>query len=570
MERLEKKKIHGHTYYYYSKWAWVNGRCRRVWQKYLGKLENIVQAVEGGGPAPRYAEIFQWGLPSALWRLCQQAGVVEEVDKLCPKREQGLSTGQYLAIAALNRAIDPCSKRSMWDWFSGTVLLRHLPGGCKASLASQRFWDHMRRIDSAQARSIWKKVLGGVLEREQLDLSSIHYDGTNFYTFIDTFNSHSQLAQRGKNKQGRNSLRQISYALFCCADGHTPLYYDLYPGNRHDAPQFRRMMARFHDFFRSVTGGEAAPRTTVVFDKGNNSEKNFRRLDELKVKFVGSIKLCEQKELAAVPKSDPRFEETRLEGTRSFRVGKKVYGKERIVVVTYNQNFFHAQWLTLQGDLEKAMGKLGALRRRLLDREQGLIRGGRKPILESVRRHCARILHRPHMGQVIEVRVEEGERGVPRLEFQIDEKALGRISDTYLGKTLLITNRQEWDDSAVIRAYRSQFVIEDVFRQMKERHRGNWWPLHHWTDSMIQVHGLYCTIALLLRAVALRRVRKAGLALSMKRLLSELDSIRQVVNIYPKKRRQKEGAKQMVLTKTSELQRKLMSILEIEEENQPV
>jgi hypothetical protein len=59
MERLEPKKIHGRTYYYYSKWAWVDGKCRRVWQKYLGKLENIVTAVDQGGPAPLYAEVFQ-------------------------------------------------------------------------------------------------------------------------------------------------------------------------------------------------------------------------------------------------------------------------------------------------------------------------------------------------------------------------------------------------------------------------------------------------------------------------------------------------------------------------------
>ena len=52
MERLEAKQVKGHTYYYYSKWAWVDNRCRRVWQKYLGKLEDIVAAVHEGGPAP--------------------------------------------------------------------------------------------------------------------------------------------------------------------------------------------------------------------------------------------------------------------------------------------------------------------------------------------------------------------------------------------------------------------------------------------------------------------------------------------------------------------------------------
>ena len=47
MERLEKKIMKGHAYYYYSNWETVNGKYRRTWQKYLGKLEDIVKAVEG-------------------------------------------------------------------------------------------------------------------------------------------------------------------------------------------------------------------------------------------------------------------------------------------------------------------------------------------------------------------------------------------------------------------------------------------------------------------------------------------------------------------------------------------
>ena len=66
MERLEAKRVKGHTYYYYSKWARLDNRCRRVWQRYLGKLEDIVAAVQGGGPAPIAAEVFRWGLPSPL------------------------------------------------------------------------------------------------------------------------------------------------------------------------------------------------------------------------------------------------------------------------------------------------------------------------------------------------------------------------------------------------------------------------------------------------------------------------------------------------------------------------
>ncbi len=119
MERLEAKQVNGRTYYYYSKWARKDGRCRRVWQKYLGKLEDIVQAVDGGPPS-LCAEVFQWGLPESLWREACRAELIPLIDRHCRKRRQGLSVGQYLTIAAINRAICPKSKRSMWDaWVCG-------------------------------------------------------------------------------------------------------------------------------------------------------------------------------------------------------------------------------------------------------------------------------------------------------------------------------------------------------------------------------------------------------------------------------------------------------------------
>ncbi len=323
MEKLEAKKVHGLTYYYYSKWEWSNGRCRRVWQKYLGKLEDIAAAVEGG-PAPLYAEVFQWGLPSAMLKECCRAEVTEHVDRVCTKRKQGLSTGEYLSIAAMNRAICAKSKRSVWEWFSQTVLLRHFPKASKEALTSQRFWDHMDRIDEDAAMSIWKSIFAGVVEREGIDLSSVCYDGTNYYSFIDTFNTRCAIAKRGKNKQGRSNLRQISYALFCSADGHLPLYYDVYEGNRNDAKQFPLVLKRFHAFLCELAAKDCPPpNTTLVFDKGNNSADNFALIDALELDFVGSVKLDEHKELAQISNMDCRFAscpQDLLEGTKSFRL----------------------------------------------------------------------------------------------------------------------------------------------------------------------------------------------------------------------------------------------------------
>ena len=574
MDRLEAKKIHGRTYYYYSKWAWVDGKCRRVWQKYLGKLENIAKAVDQGGPAPLYAEVFQWALPTALWQESDAAELLKHTDQLCPKRKQGLSTAEYLAIAAVNRAICPSSKRSMWEWFSQTSLLRQIPHASKALLASQRFWDHMDRINAKTAALIWKHIIKGVIKREDVDLSSVSYDGTNFYTFIDTFNTRCQIAKRGKNKQGRDNLRQISYALFCCADGHVPLFYDVYEGNRNDVKQFPLMLRRFHSFFKELSGDNgSAPDTTVIFDKGNNSPDNFALLDSAGLDFVGSVKLSEHKELMRIPNDDSNFapcNSAELEKTKSLRVTKKVYGRQRTLVVTYNQNLFDAQWMTLQNDITRAGEKLSALRTKLQNRASGIIKGGKAPTIKSIETQCRNILGRQHLKDIIKITVRKGTDDIPQLDYTIDTAALDEISQSWLGKNILITSRDDWAESKIIEAYRSQFIIEDVFKEMKDRTTGSWWPLHHWTNSKIRVHGLYCTIAILLRALMLRRIRSAGLDLSLKRVLRELNAICEIVTIYPRKRGAKIEQKQTTLTKTSEVQQQLLSILGLKDEETAV
>jgi transposase len=432
----------------------------------------------------------------------------------------------------------------------------------------------MDKIKGEKALTIWKNILKRATEREKIDLSSVSYDGTNFYTFIDTFNVRCRIAKRGKNKQGRSNLRQISYALFCSEDGHIPLFYDVYEGNRNDAKQFPLMLQKFHRLLNDLCGKSCAvPRTTLIFDKGNNSADNFTLLDSLGLDFVGSVKLDEHKELAQIPNSDPIFKPCKavdLEGTKAFRLKKKVYGRERILVVTYNQNLFNAQWLTLQNDIRKAIEKLSLLQQKLEDRSNGLIKRGKTPTVQSVKKQSQSFLTRQHLKRIITVTINKGYDEVPRLEYTIDTDAIHEVSNTYLGKNIIISSRENWDDAKIITAYRSQFIIEDVFKEMKDRNTGSWWPMHHWTDSKIKVHGLYCTIALLIRALMFRRIRKAGFHLSMKRLLKELDAIREVVTIYHRKRQQKTERKQTVLSKISDVQQQIMSILLLKHEENSV
>ena len=125
MASLIKKIKKGHTYYYAAESARVNGKPRIVWQKYLGTLDSIVKRSDQAKPAaPKEAVLFQAGGVGALLRITQRLDVLDLINQIVPKRDQGPSVGYYMILAALNRALAPCSKQAIGDWYEQTILRR--------------------------------------------------------------------------------------------------------------------------------------------------------------------------------------------------------------------------------------------------------------------------------------------------------------------------------------------------------------------------------------------------------------------------------------------------------------
>ena len=114
------------------------------------------------------------------------------------------------------------------------------------------------------------------------------------------------------------------------------------------------------------------------------------------------------------------------------------------------------------------------------------------------------------MKKLIEIKIES-ESKLPTLEYWINTTRLAELADTYLGKNIIITDNHNWSNDDIILTYRSQYVIENAFKEMKDRKTGSWWPMHHWTDQKIKVHGLYCSLTLLIRALIMKTVKEEGL-----------------------------------------------------------
>ena len=110
-------------------------------------------------------------------------------------------------------------------------------------------------------------------------------------------------------------------------------------------------------------------------------------------------------------------------------------------------------------------------------------------------------------------------------------------------------------------AYRSQYHIEDAFKQMKNPHFLGWSPMFHWTDSKIQVHAFYCVLALLLTSLLQRELARKGEPLSINRMLEELAGIRETLVVYPRRQGQRQAPTATCLTRMTVLQQRIFSLL---------
>jgi hypothetical protein len=97
----------------------------------------------------------------------------------------GASTGTYLALAALNRVMAPCSKLAFAKWWQTTAADRFTKIGTSV-LDHRRFWDAMHAVSLVELAEIERVVTAVMIERFDLDTSALALDMTNFATYIDT------------------------------------------------------------------------------------------------------------------------------------------------------------------------------------------------------------------------------------------------------------------------------------------------------------------------------------------------------------------------------------------------
>jgi transposase len=534
---LTKRKCGKKTYYYLARAFRKDGVPTHEILMRLGTIEDI-QAVfsqtkeSAGIESPASCRIYQFGAVAALLDIAKRLEIQGIIDEHVNKKNQGLSVGSYIVLAAINRAVQPVSKNSFYDWFSDTVLINEFPEANKQALSSQSFWNHMVEFDQESITKIEDELTQRIVEQYDISSDSLLFDNTNFITYIDTANP-ATIPQRGHSKEKRTDLKIIGLSLMASTDYNIPLFHESYPGNRHDSVQILDIIDRLIDRMSIIN--KKTDDITLVFDKGNNSKELIEALEDDchgKIHFVGGLRLNQCSEVFAIEKEQytPLAGED-FRGTSAFRLQKEIYERKVTVVITDNPKLRKDQLDGMNANIIKCEKALKALQDSLKQRADGKIVRGRKRTVVSVSKNVRDILSAEHMKNVFVYKVDSG-NDTPTLEYYLDCDIYQYIINKHLGKSILFTNRSDWSNEQIVSTYRSQFHVEENFKQLKNINYLSFRPVRHFTDRTIRVHAFYCVIALTLSSLLRLEMEKLGHKMSINALLKELSQARQSLHIY--------------------------------------
>ena len=608
--RAKKKK---NSYYYYlveSRRSGPNNSPREHILEYIGTIENLIEfatknynlaTADKELPADLTFKSYEHGAEIAMFNTAQLLGI-EEIFNQCFKSRKlkGLSRSRILLLTIIHRIIDPGSKRAFAEWAKSTSLPYHLQFDPE-DISSQTIWEAMDGITEKQIHKAQAMLVNRVLQIFPTDLSRLHLDYTNYFTFIDSFNDRCDICRRGHNKQKRDDLRQFSLALLTSIHLQIPLVWELYEGNKNDKSEFA-------DF--SVLAANELPAygiepgdVILIFDGGSNSELNF---SSLPFGFICAHTLAGFPELYRIDLDE--YQEIILRNGHSrlaYEIPELTFsGVTGKGILTYSQALYDGQMADLNKDIKgfqtvcseiaasigHPSGKYARMIRKAreeyeaevlkiekynLDLEKELqdkkakgitLRGRQKkakelPVWDEEAIATKLVLDaalkgRKNLSSFVEVSVSicSVSDGKPAISWTINEDRKAEYTRRYFGKKLICTNQKELSICDILSTYTEQECIENLFKVSKNPDHFSVRPQFHWTDQKIHVHVMLCMIAVTVAEVLRKKMEENGFEYTKETLIEKLAAIHDGWIIHGMKKAER------VVEQLDEEQEKLLEI----------
>lgn len=526
MATIQSKMSRGHKYWYIVESRRVNGKPRPVVLEYLGKAETLLGRLRHGIGERLKVKSHSHGAVAALLVVARKLDVVAVINRYVHSRRaywsdkpvrNNLTVGVTLLLAGIGRVCMPTSKRGWWTW-AQTSSLDYLLRVSLSKVDSQHFWDLMDCLPEDAIEKVELDLLRNLQQHYDLGDDTLFYDTTNFYTFVDTENTRCDIAQRGRNKQKRNDLRQVGLALVVTRRDFIPLFHHTYRGNMSDSTVFRQVVGRIKRRMNDLDMD--LEKHTLVFDRGCNSKQNLALVARLKLHYVGALTPSQHVDLIQDAEANSVPVCVGGKTLSLYRDKRVIWGAERTVVVFISEKLRAGQLRGIYQALKKRKRVLGKIQRSLANPR------AKRRTREQLAGTIDRLLRGQFMEDLLVYDLAELGDGHFSMTYRTNKEKLDQLEDK-LGFRILMTDRHEWDSEAIVAALHGQSTVEQAFKNIKNPYHLAVTPEFHWTDQKIRVHYFSCVLGYLLASLIWREARmKADFTGTLDTLLDTLNDIR--------------------------------------------
>lgn len=567
-EKIYSKIISGKCYYYLQKSYRTkveagsdgktkgSGKSKVVSQTtYLGTAESIKKRLLNVAE-PLEVKTRHFGFVASLLSVADEIGLVALMKEYIKGERHGIDNWKYFIIAIINRLQHATSKEKMGEWASSTVLPDLLDFEAK-KLNSKSFWyatddvisekelhekrkikkdgadDVFTNINDTTFKEIEKKLVQNIMRIYEISPEITLYDTTNFFTNFSKTNE-SLIAQTGHCKAGRHSNRLIGLALCVEQQFGIPLLHSVYQGNSHDSKTFYQIITELISTIKETL--KLSDDVTLIIDKGNNSEENFKQLKD-EISFVGSLSVHHHKELAAI--SLKQYSGT-YKDCKYYEFEKSIYEMPLKLVLTYKDKLYRKQEHTYNNSIEKFKEQVN---KKWLEYKK-------RP--KKVPSGIITMIEKSKHKEYLKIKCVKGS-----LKFEMDNLIIEE-KKKYWGKHILFSSSLNKTYQNIIDSYNSKDKIEKGFELLKSPDLIRWIPMRHWTDSKIRAFAFSCVMSLILIRIMELKLEKENLKMSPNVIKQELLDLQQAILIYDEKKATSK------ITAKSTIQKKLFEIFKLD------
>ncbi len=245
-------------------------------------------------------------------------------------------------------------------------------------------------------------------------------------------------------------------------------------------------------------------------DRGQNSQKNIKKVRSLKMHAVGGLSWAQHKDLLGI--SLDCFRKAKDPKLLLWERVWSVWGLPAKVVITYNPVLERKQRRTLAKIVR-------GLRARLKEAYTKHREDSPEKLGEALKTASSRSRHARYLNWS----VKDG-------RLHIRTSAAFTFQVKQCGRRLLFSTDTRKTADQIISYNKDKSAVEEGFKHLKSPDLIRFQPIRAWTDTKIRIYALICILTLLVLRIMEMKAGSSGL--STKALCTELADIREVILVY--------------------------------------